>query len=228
MGRAFAHAPYKTMFKELIRTIITAFMLFGVLFIVSAYTPPLTAPPGGNVPAPLNTGPSTQSKSGNLIVNGLNAGLSPGAPFPSPGVLRDPSGNIALVSSGAVGGGIVNGGGALVNFYANDYWIGAAGKWASAPAAGGTGFGAWETRFINTGYTAATDGFVVVNVNDVTDLLCWIRVQTPIGVTRQSSWPNSDHPQVSETSPVKKGDTWQVSTGGCDGAITVYWIPLGN
>ena len=42
---------------------------FAVAFYVIAWQEPSQAPPGGNVPAPLNVGPTGQSKSGGLILN---------------------------------------------------------------------------------------------------------------------------------------------------------------
>lgn len=43
-------------------------LAFGIA--VSAFQSPTQAPPGGNVPAPLNVGPETQTKQGGLIVSG--------------------------------------------------------------------------------------------------------------------------------------------------------------
>jgi hypothetical protein len=51
------------------------FVSFFILTIVLAWTEPISSPPGGNVSAPLNVGPTGQIKSGGLI---LNTG---GAPF---------------------------------------------------------------------------------------------------------------------------------------------------
>jgi hypothetical protein len=45
-----------------------AFLLTGLT--VFAFTAPTTSPPAGNVPAPLNTGPQSQTKQGGLIING--------------------------------------------------------------------------------------------------------------------------------------------------------------
>ena len=47
---------------------------FGILLVgyaVFAFTPPTLAPPGDNVPAPINTGPLEQTKTGNLLINSL-------------------------------------------------------------------------------------------------------------------------------------------------------------
>ena len=64
-------------------------LTFGILlagYAVFAYTPPTQAPPLGNVPAPLNTGPSDQTKTGGLLsVFGLwvnqSLGVTGGASF---------------------------------------------------------------------------------------------------------------------------------------------------
>ena len=62
----------------------TVALIFGVLvisflaaFYVVAWQEPSQAPPGGNVPAPLNVGPTGQSKAGGLILNtgGAEKGL---------------------------------------------------------------------------------------------------------------------------------------------------------
>ena len=47
---------------------------FGILLVgyaVFAFTPPTLAPPGDNVPAPINIGPLEQTKTGNLLINSL-------------------------------------------------------------------------------------------------------------------------------------------------------------
>lgn len=50
---------------------------FAIAFYAIGWTEPGSAPPGGNVPAPLNTGPTGQSKEGGLILNtgGAASGL---------------------------------------------------------------------------------------------------------------------------------------------------------
>jgi hypothetical protein len=64
-----------------------AALVFGILVLVFlaafyavAWQEPTQAPPEGNVPAPLNVGPTGQSKEGGLILNtgGAVAGLIPG------------------------------------------------------------------------------------------------------------------------------------------------------
>jgi len=53
------------------------FISFFILTIVLAWTEPISSPPGGNVSAPLNVGPTGQIKSGGLILNtgGAQIGL---------------------------------------------------------------------------------------------------------------------------------------------------------
>ncbi|QQG45649.1 MAG: hypothetical protein HYW89_01890 [Candidatus Sungiibacteriota bacterium] len=51
---------------------IVAFILGALIFtapLVFSFTEPGSSPPGGNVPAPLNIGPTGQSKTGGLILN---------------------------------------------------------------------------------------------------------------------------------------------------------------
>ncbi|MBU4353168.1 hypothetical protein L6251_00555 [Candidatus Parcubacteria bacterium] len=57
--------------KELARTIIVVAILVAGVSLVSAWTAPTQAPPGGNVPAPVNVGALSQIKSGPLQVNGF-------------------------------------------------------------------------------------------------------------------------------------------------------------
>lgn len=61
----------KNYFKNNIGT-IAAFVLGALIFgapLVRSFTEPASAPPGGNVPAPLNVGDVTQTKAGNLLLN---------------------------------------------------------------------------------------------------------------------------------------------------------------
>ncbi|MDO8600024.1 MAG: hypothetical protein Q7R73_00175 [bacterium] len=116
---------------------------------------------------------------------------------------------------------------------ARDVWLTAPNfgspRWASAPATGGTGLGAWEARSQGTTYTAATDGFVTATLDSGPDqgLYCKVGIETPQGIRRQWSWPNGDSPQVAMMSPVRRGDTYYIGGGFCP-AMAIYWIPLGN
>lgn len=47
-----------------------ALFLIILAYLVFAWSEPTTSPPGGNVYAPLNTGPSAQTKSGSLTIQG--------------------------------------------------------------------------------------------------------------------------------------------------------------
>jgi hypothetical protein len=46
-------------------------LLFCCAFLVFAWTEPSVSPPGGNVPAPINTGSSSQTKTGDLVIPNL-------------------------------------------------------------------------------------------------------------------------------------------------------------
>ena len=51
----------------------TFLVVFGILvsaYVVFAFTSPASNPPAGNVPPPLTTGPTSQTKQGGLIING--------------------------------------------------------------------------------------------------------------------------------------------------------------
>lgn len=65
----------KIKFLTLIAGVIS--MSLAGAYLTIAFTGPTQAPPGGNVPAPLNVGPLSQSKIGSLILNtgGAGAGL---------------------------------------------------------------------------------------------------------------------------------------------------------
>ena len=54
----------KSFFSQYLPVIISAVIL--TVCLAYAWTPPSSNPPSGNVPAPINTGPSTQTKSGTL------------------------------------------------------------------------------------------------------------------------------------------------------------------
>ena len=91
-------------------------MALAISYFVFAWTEPTQAPPGGNVPAPLNVGPAGQSKAGGLILNTGEAATG------------------LIVQHGNVGIGTTNPGQKLDvagNVSANNYWIGTTGKWAS-------------------------------------------------------------------------------------------------
>lgn len=78
----------KKLFKlnsGLIKTVLATIILGTVLSIglsfVRAYSPPTAPPPGGNISAPINVGPATQTKSGGLTVGGVltaNGGITLG------------------------------------------------------------------------------------------------------------------------------------------------------
>ncbi|TSD01639.1 MAG: TonB-dependent receptor [Parcubacteria group bacterium Athens0714_25] len=55
--------------KWLSFSLVLGLLLGGGMAIVSAWTDPAAAPPGGNIGAPINTGNTGQSKGGNLVLN---------------------------------------------------------------------------------------------------------------------------------------------------------------
>ena len=56
------------MLKKFLPQIVASLFLAG--FVAYAWTEPAGAPPAGNVNAPINVGPNTQTKQGDLILNG--------------------------------------------------------------------------------------------------------------------------------------------------------------
>jgi len=83
--------------------------VFLVAYAVFAFTPPSSAPPGGNVSMPLNVGPDLQEKTGNLLINSLGVlgNLAAGGIIESTvGGFKFPDGSVqsvaAEVPSGAV------------------------------------------------------------------------------------------------------------------------------
>ena len=60
----------KSLFFQALPGVVVA-TLFGAVAIISAWTEPAQAPPGGNVAAPINVGPNTQYKSGALGIGGV-------------------------------------------------------------------------------------------------------------------------------------------------------------
>ena len=64
----------KISFTQLAKQFVTLFVALGAVVLVASlasaqtWTGPTTAPPGGNVPAPINVGPDSQTKEGSLIV----------------------------------------------------------------------------------------------------------------------------------------------------------------
>jgi len=96
------------------------------------------------------------------------------------------------------------------------------------PLAGETGptvkiFGDWSSRASNTTYTARTDGFVSAYYDGAGDIV--LRVSTPSGTT--ISWAATaglSDKKVAVSTPVKGGDTWDVSGA----ATAVLWLPYGD
>ena len=134
--------------------VLAALAIAAIAAPAAAWTGPSTAPPGGNVAAPINVGGTAQAKSGSLILNG-NSGTYPlnvsgwasqwtalfnwppsSAPASSYGILvgssaggysqfQNASGYYALLANSSYGL-YTNG-----NVYASDVYSSAAGIWMS-------------------------------------------------------------------------------------------------
>lgn len=88
---------------------------------VTAWSSPTQSAPGGNVSAPLTTSAATQVKSGGLELGSLTL---------TSGSLLSGGGNLALGSNNGVFVTDLTSS-SFKNVQANDYYIGAIGKWAS-------------------------------------------------------------------------------------------------
>jgi len=101
-----------------------------------------------------------------------------------------------------------------------------------------SGFGYWQDKCFNTEYTANTDGFVIGNI-------CYGRLrdgeyisfsaQTPIGTERQYGCfkvieYDDDGVSIPIMLPVKKGNTWEITTAGktLTTGSNLYWLPSSN
>ena len=76
----------KEKFKKFSQTIVGLTVILAMTLIVSAFTGPSQAPPGGNVSAPLNTSGTTQTKTGKLNFTWFED-------YDQPGYYADPGGN---------------------------------------------------------------------------------------------------------------------------------------
>lgn len=95
----------------------------------------------------------------------------------------------------------------------------------------------WNSKSFGTVYQAASDGFVVANINiTVTNQSGVI-----IGYTDSSNPPTTQRCGAEATSisssivdnagftmPVKKGDYWEVTQNGVGPTYTLFWVPLGT
>ena len=102
----------------------------------------------------------------------------------------------------------------------------------------GVAFGSWSAKSFGTIYQAATDGFVVAEINCDTNgdrgyLLAYTEGDSDPQELRASAsvhdWTGSDTrvPRASLMMPVRSGHYWKVTktdtAGACAG--TVYWLP---
>ena len=108
------------------------------------------------------------------------------------------------------------------------------------------GFGAWQTRQLNTVYLAESDGFVLAGIGyDYTaHETSLAKTGVIAGYTDGGNPPTTIRgvascsqrwvvnqwfsltPYNSFTMPVKKGDYWGVTAEGTYKTVKVYWIPL--
>jgi len=87
---------------------------FAIAFYAVAWSEPTQSPPGGNVPTPLNTGSTGQSKAGGLILNtgGAANGLivangNVGIGTTNPGTRLNVNGNIKIVDGNQADGKVL-------------------------------------------------------------------------------------------------------------------------
>ena len=137
----------------------------------AAWTGPSTAPPGGNVAAPVNVSGTAQSKTGFLNINngygGASYPLSVGSAGSYAGVFNWPNtnGGYGILAGGAYSyfqnpsgyyaqlayssyGLYTNG-----NVYASDVYSSAAGMWMSQIAAGGATYSASQSGYAGAVYS---------------------------------------------------------------------------
>jgi hypothetical protein len=92
------------------------------------------------------------------------------------------------------------------------------------------GLGSWVDKSSSYGaQQAATDGFVVVNVNGTnsTDVRAFTDSNVDPSTLRGRLDLGNETTWLCLTMPVKKGDYWKITVSS-QISITVYWIPLGS
>jgi hypothetical protein len=87
--------------------------------------------------------------------------------------------------------------------------------------------GAWSSKSNNTVYTAASDGFVMAQRENISaDLVGYTDSNNPpttqVAIEGLNSSPENDTKHYASIMfPVRSGQYWKVT-----GATTVYWVPL--
>ena len=196
-------------------------LCFAIAFYAIGWDEPTDSPPGGNVPAPLNTSSEAQAKIGGLL---LNTGGYPN------GLIVD-QGNVGIGTTepGAklhVGGtpgtdGIMFPDGTLQT------------------TAGGGGFGDWTNLdsggnplVINVVYKVTSDGFLIWT----SDNLCCPTAFIDIGPTNPPADITLNHDRgysggVSIETPIKRDFYFRIRRPAGDdygGADHIRWVPIGN
>ena len=97
--------------------------------------------------------------------------------------------------------------------------------------------GDWESKYLNCGYEATTDGFVVAFlIFNAPQQNNWENLKGLTAPPMPSSYilrvvdTNLGGGQLQLTMPVKKGDWWIVQTSGTGDIVDwkIWWIPFGN
>lgn len=215
---------------------------FAIVFYAIAWDEPVVPPPGGNIPAPLNTGDTSQIKQGplslnvlgasptGLIVNRdavfLNGNVGIGTTSPSVGeeaLKLDVEGAIGATKYCDQDGNncktiaeMAGGGGAL-----------ALGQWEStdsgqAECNGGACAGA--VLAINIVYRANTDGFVLARgaYQKGFDFRGYTDSTSATTLRLREQMEAVGNGNGSFTMPVRKDDYWKI-TGNLS---SIYWIPI--
>jgi len=183
-------------------------LVFGILvicftigfYVYAVWQEPTAAPPGDNVPAPINVGGESQTKSGALGVSGVFRAWG-GAAGSSDGL---------TVSNGNVG-------------------IGMTTPTAKLDVVGTVEiFGAWEDKNAGVVYQAPSDGFVIAIAQGANVLIEGLTDSNNPPTTRRV-WENAvNQAPESVTMPVKKGNYWRINFSAATTYSRVSWLPLGQ
>jgi len=203
---------------------------FAIAFYVIAWEEPTDSPPGGYIPAPLNTGVGGQSKEGGLLIHNSSSFEDPSKPYG------------LLVRYGYVGIGTTEPQAKLHidGIAGTDGIMFPDGTLQTTAATGGAGagaFGDWTNKDSDNNtlvkdavYQATSDGFVTAAGLVPSSGPMYIRTDSnpsPSTIRCKQSGFNTKDPDKAAScfTPVKKDDYWKVSHNA---AATIYWIPIGS